>query len=95
VVFFELWAIAHIRTRYMDTPFLQPSSRSWSACPGLGLGNLIRTDSHRAAVCIAADSSGIAGEFATAMVTRVQALVLHALVLKTALTGWLLASFRG
>jgi hypothetical protein len=29
------------------------------------------------------------------MVTRVQALVLHALVLKTALTGWLLASFRG
>src|SRR5262249_61721497 len=23
VVFFELWAIAYIRTRYMDTPFLQ------------------------------------------------------------------------
>ena len=23
VVFFELWAIAYIRARYMDTPFLQ------------------------------------------------------------------------
>jgi hypothetical protein len=23
VVFFELWAIAYIRTRYMDTPLLQ------------------------------------------------------------------------
>ena len=23
VVFFELWAIAYVRARYMDTPFLQ------------------------------------------------------------------------
>ena len=30
VVFFELWAIAFIRARYMDTPFLRPRSR-WSS----------------------------------------------------------------
>src|SRR6201998_2867220 len=31
VVFFELWAIAFIRSRYMDTPFLKAVSRSCSA----------------------------------------------------------------
>lgn len=60
-------------------------------------GSLIGTGSHSAAVCIAADPSGIAGEFTIATTARVQAIhwLLHALALKTTLTGWLLASFRG
>jgi hypothetical protein len=33
VVFFELWAIAYIRTRYMDAPFLQAVFQISSAAP--------------------------------------------------------------
>jgi hypothetical protein len=40
-VFFELWAIAYIRTRYMDAPFLQAVFQIVLGGAVLGVGILI------------------------------------------------------